>query len=378
MKFRTILLGLVALFVAFNAAFFSVIGLSKLFAGASLAVILMASSLEIAKLTSASFLYNYWDKINKYLRMYLIVGVFILITITSAGIYGFLTSAFQSTSDKLMVIDKKSQVIELKRDRFEKQLNSYVVEKRELSTSISELSKGLSNNKIQYVDRETGELITTTSSSTRRVLTNELKDAKSQRNLISVKIESISDSITKLDLQVLDLVTNNEVAGEVGPLKYLSKLTGKSMESIVNWFTMFIIVVFDPLAVTLIIAFNTALKVDKLEDKKEKEEYDLEDPITIEHVESDEFLGSDVEDDRLIEVDTNHDGIITPQEQRNAYNSGGWKNSYQGKQNFYHPWFDWSNPEWWIYDVQATQHWLDVRGGTRGAYDSIKKNYENK
>ena len=65
MKFRTLLLGLSALFVAFNAAFFSVSGLSKLFAGAALSVIVMASSLEFAKLITAGYLYNYWEKINK-------------------------------------------------------------------------------------------------------------------------------------------------------------------------------------------------------------------------------------------------------------------------------------------------------------------------
>ena len=98
MKFRTLLLGLSALFVAFNAAFFSVSGLSKLFAGEkSLSVMLMKSSLELAKLITAGYLYNYWEKINKVFRWYLVTGVVILVLITSLGIYGFLTSAFQDT-----------------------------------------------------------------------------------------------------------------------------------------------------------------------------------------------------------------------------------------------------------------------------------------
>jgi hypothetical protein len=80
MKFRTLLLGAAALFIAVAAAFFSVTGLSKLFAGASTAVILMASSLEFGKLISASFLYAYWDKINKLHRTYLLIGVGVLIT----------------------------------------------------------------------------------------------------------------------------------------------------------------------------------------------------------------------------------------------------------------------------------------------------------
>jgi hypothetical protein len=270
MKFRTLLLGLAALFIASAAAFFSVTGLSKLFAGASTAVILMASSLEFGKLISAGFLYNYWDKINKALRTYLLVGVGVLILITSAGIYGFLTSAYQVTADQLGVVDKQVELVELKKERFQEQLDGYTSEKKQLAESISELSKGLSNNVIQYRDKETGEIITTTSSSTRRALERQLNDAKSERERVSEKIEVLSDSITSLDIKVLNIQQSSEVAGEVGPLKYMAEITGKPMSTIVNWFALLIIFVFDPLAVTLVIAFNTALKVDKGEKDKKK------------------------------------------------------------------------------------------------------------
>ena len=263
-------MGLAALFIASAAAFFSVTGLSKLFAGASTAVILMASSLEFGKLISAGFLYNYWDKINKGLRAYLLIGVFVLILITSAGIYGFLTSAYQITADQLGVVDKQVELVELKKGRFQEQLDGYSEEKKQLAESISELSKGLSNNVIQYKDKETGELITTTSSATRRALERQLNDAKSQRELVSQKIEVLSDSITSLDIKVLNIQQSSEVAGEVGPLKFIAEATGKPMNTIVNWFALFIVFVFDPLAVTLVIAFNTALKVDKGEKDKKK------------------------------------------------------------------------------------------------------------
>jgi hypothetical protein len=136
MKFRTILLGVSALLIASAAAFFSVTGLSKLFAGASTAVILMASSLEFGKLISAGFLYNYWDKINKVLRTYLLIGVCVLIVITSAGIYGFLTSAYQTTADQLGVVDKQTEIVNLKKNRFEEQLKSYNEEKTQLNQTM--------------------------------------------------------------------------------------------------------------------------------------------------------------------------------------------------------------------------------------------------
>jgi hypothetical protein len=281
MKLRTLLLGASALFIAVAAAFFSVTGLSKLFAGASTAVILMASSLEFGKLISASFLYAYWDKINKALRTYLVIGVGVLILITSAGIYGFLTSAYQVTADQLGVLDKQVELIDLKKARFQEQLDGYNSEKVQLSQTISELSKGLSNNILTYTDSK-GNVVTTTSSATRKALESQLNDAKTQRDVVSKKIEILSDSITKLDLSVLDIQQSSDVAAEVGPLKYMAEITGKPMATVVNWFALLIIFVFDPLAVTLVIAFNTALKVDeeekllkKVEENKEKKNFDL-------------------------------------------------------------------------------------------------------
>jgi len=251
-----ILMVISTLTLSISAAYYSVFGLSSLFAGAKTEVIIMASALEFSKLIVASYLHNNWNKINTLLKSYLTMGVLILMLITSAGIYGFLTSAYQKTADQLSVLDKQTEVVELKKNRFQESLESYQLEKEQLNESISELSKGLSNNVIQYKDKETGEIITTTSSSTRRALESQLNDSKEQRNSISIKIEALTDSITKLDLQILDMESNNEVAAEIGPLRYLSKITGKSMDVIVNWFTLLIVFVFDPLAVAMVIAIN--------------------------------------------------------------------------------------------------------------------------
>ena len=251
-----ILMVISTLTLSISAAYYSVFGLSSLFAGAKTEVIIMASALEFSKLIVASYLHNNWNKINTLLKTYLTMGVLILMLITSAGIYGFLTSAYQKTADQLGVLDKQTEVVELKKNRFQESLESYQLEKEQLNESISELSKGLSNNVIQYKDKETGEIITTTSSSTRRALESQLNDSKEQRNSISIKIEALTDSITKLDLQILDMESNNEVAAEIGPLRYLSKITGKSMDVIVNWFTLLIVFVFDPLAVAMVIAIN--------------------------------------------------------------------------------------------------------------------------
>lgn len=231
----------------------------------------MASALEISKLIVASYLHNNWKKIGWLLKTYLTIGVAVLMIITSAGIYGFLTSAYQTTADQLMIVEKQTAVVDMKRTRFSEQLDGYKIERGQLNSSISELAKGLSNNVIQYRDSETGEIITTTSSSTRRVLTDQLDDMKDQRTIVSERMEVLTDSITKLDLQILDLESNNEVAAEIGPLRYMVEITGKPMNIIVNWFTLLIVFVFDPLAIAMVIAVNKY--IGREEDEMDTTEY---------------------------------------------------------------------------------------------------------
>ena len=257
-----LLMSISTLALAGSAAYYSVFGLSSLFAGARLEVIIMAGALEFSKLIIASYLHNNWKSAG-WMKWYLTLAVGVLMLITSAGIYGFLTSAYQKTADQLGVMDKQVQVIELKKGRFQEQLDYFNSEKKELSESITELRNGLSNNKIQYKDRETGQIITTSSSSQRRVLTQQLESAVQSRDDISRKIEVFTDSITSLDLQILDLESNNEVAAEVGPLRYMSEITGKPMAVIVNWFTLLIVFVFDPLAISMVIALNKLTKKDE-------------------------------------------------------------------------------------------------------------------
>ena len=265
-----------ALSVSVSAAFYSVSGLSKLFAGATFEVIIMASSLEIAKLVIASLLYQYWDKINKLLRFYLTLATIILVLITSAGIYGFLSAAYQETATKSGIVDKKVEVLELRKGRFIDSRDYYITEKEVLDKSISSLRDGLSNNVIQYKDKETGQIITTTSSSTRRALQTELSSAVTQRDKISVKLETATDSVNSIDIKILDTESSAEIASELGPLKYLSELTGKPMNAIINVLLLIIIFVFDPLAISLVISSNFMFNQikNKDEDLDELESHD--------------------------------------------------------------------------------------------------------
>ena len=281
MKFLTKLKNLIfpfvvalsALSVSASAAFYSVSGLSKLFAGASLEVLIMATSLEVSKLVIASLLYQYWKQLNKLLRFYLTSAAFILVLITSMGIYGFLSAAYQETATKSGIIDKEINVINLKRERFVENRDFLLEEKKSLDESVNSLRNGLANNVVQYKDPETGEIITTTSSSTRRVLENQLDDALGRRDKISENLESVTDSISSLDIKILEIQSNTDLAGELGPLKYLSELTQVPMNEIINYLLLIIIFVFDPLAISLVIAANFLFS--KLGEDKDKDETEI-------------------------------------------------------------------------------------------------------
>jgi len=301
-----------ALSVSVSAAFYSVTGLSKLFAGARLEVLIMTSSLEFAKIIIASLLHQYWNTLNRLLKIYLTVAVVTLIGITSMGIYGFLSSAYQETANKSGIIEKEINILDLKRGRFEEERNSLLEEKSGLDNSIVELRDGLSNNVIQYKDSETGEIITTTSSSTRRALEAQLDEAIIDKRNLSIKIETVTDSITKLDLKILDIESNSDIAAELGPLKYISELTDTPMNKIVNYLLLIIVFVFDPLAIALVITANFLF--DRL--KKVKEEIgissDYENEVedeTHEEIQEEEVEDeSDFEDEKFITInETNED-----------------------------------------------------------------------
>ena len=140
-----LVIALSALAVSGSAAFYSVYGLSKLFAGASFQVMVMAGSLEFAKLVIASLLYQYWDTINKALKVYLSIACFILIIITSGGIYGFLSGAYQATATQSDLLDKSLMILNQKQIRFEEQKQDLKIEKTSLTKSISDLRIALSN-----------------------------------------------------------------------------------------------------------------------------------------------------------------------------------------------------------------------------------------
>ena len=424
MKFRTLLLGLSALFVAFNAAFFSVSGLSKLFAGAALSVIVMASSLEFAKLITAGYLYNYWEKINNAFRIYLSIGVIILVLITSLGIYGFLTAAFQDTLNQYNVSSKQKAFLQQKESFWGDDVARYDNELERISNNISTLSNAKSTG-IQVRDTASSTGFRNTISTTElRLSQKRIEVEETNRKGVQSKREVAADSLQRIQLRILDLDTDTETGSELGPLQYLSNLLDKPMTDIINWFILIIIFVFDPLAVALVIAFNNAIKVDKGEKDKKKvvqkrelygeepEDEDKDAKIesleeTLDNVLDDipnkvnQFetylndidvvyeevvaeapinLDLDIDGDGIISddekaADLDGDGKISEEELRNQYENGGWKQPFRGTPYYLHPWFDWKKITRWRNDRTAVNFWLKFRGGTQNQLDDMGNRY---
>ena len=247
-----------ALSVSTSAAFYSVSGLSKLFAGASFEVIIMAGSLEIAKLVIASLLYQYWDTINKLLRTYLSIAAVVLVLITSMGIYGFLSAAYQDTYRQLTIKNNQVGFLQQKIDFYEKDVARYDEELERIYSNISTLSNAKASS-IQVRDTTSSTGFRQTISTTElRLSQKRIEVEEKNKSSVQAKREQVADSLQKYQLAILDLENNTDVAGELGPLEYLSGLTGVTMDKIINILLLVIIFVFDPLAISLVIAANFA------------------------------------------------------------------------------------------------------------------------
>ena len=289
-----------ALSISASAAFYSVSGLSKLFAGAQLEVIIMAGSLEFGKLVIASLLYQYWDSINKWLRTYLTIAATVLVLITSMGIYGFLSAAYQETYQKLVVQQNEISFLDNKAKFYEDDVIRYDAELERISNNISTLSNARSQQ-IQVRDTSVvGGVRTTISTSELRLAQSRIQAEEGNRKAVQAQRVVAADSLQKFKLQILELQNAADTVGELGPLQYLSGLTGAPMDKIINILLLVIIFVFDPLAISMVIAANFAF--DRANPKREEDEETPYEPML-----TDEFHEEDFKDDSKPYYDDNYD-----------------------------------------------------------------------
>ena len=236
-----LLLAFTALFVAGNAAFFSVFGISMLFSGAFLSVVLMASSLELAKLVGASFLYRYWGRINLLMKSYMIVGVLTLVGITSGGIFGYLSNAYQGATLEFEKQSTELLFLEEELDRLKEDKKLLLGEMEEQVNSYPEnyitARRNTRNNYLEQVDE------------------------------VNQQIRDMSPKVSNLKIKLI------ETGVDVGPAIFIARAFGTDVDTVVKFFIFILIFVFDPLAVVLVIAYNLVLF-----DGRKKEEYNFPEP----------------------------------------------------------------------------------------------------
>jgi len=308
-----------ALGLSSTAAFYSITGLSLLFAATRIPVIIMASFLELSKITIATLLHRYWKSISIYLKTYLISALFILMVITSAGVYGLLSSGYQTISNKSIIIEQELSLIDKQQKLNETSQKLNTKQLFEIQQSISKLRENLGNN-IQTTKDKKGNILTTSSSGNRKSYEKQLDLALKDEKQIKKQLSSQDSIILDLTNKKFEIESKNTKSNELGPLKYLSNLTHQPMDVVINWLLLAIIFVFDPLAIVLIIsasfAFNQIQK--KPEDILIQEEV-IGTPLP-------EVTPENINEEKIDEGD----GIIkTPFEYKYDPNLSAWRNKKQ-------------------------------------------------
>jgi TolA-binding protein len=277
-KILLYLILIMAITMAGIVAYVSVGGLLQVFSGAGTLGLLFFTSIEVAKIVATSAMHTYSKRIGFVYKLLLSLGIGIAMLITSMGIYGFLSSTYKETFMKLESVEAQVSLLKKQRDGYQSQLDNVNKEKESINTRISELSNGLSNNVIQYKDPETGQIITTTSSSTRRTLEKQLNSAIERLDNISLKSDELNNKVFELDNQITEVKLGNNTAAELGPLMYLAEVTGKSMDDVMKYFIFLLIIIGDPMAVLMVIVFNKIVNKESDPEQPEPEQPEPEQP----------------------------------------------------------------------------------------------------
>lgn len=243
---------LVALFISAIAAWYSVIGLTAIFAGAVLPIIIMGGILEVAKITTTVWLHRYWNKTGYAIRTYLTIAVIALACLTSMGIFGLLSKAHLEqnvvSGDVVSQISLFDEKIKTQRDNIElarkalTQMDAQVDQRLARGDSESGAERAVQIRRQQGVER------------TR--LQKEIADAQKEIQKLNEQRAPIASQLRKVE-------------AEVGPIKYIAALIYgdnpdiTTLERAVRWVIILIVVVFDPLAIVLILAANNSLKWDR-------------------------------------------------------------------------------------------------------------------
>ena len=372
MNWLKYLVGFSALIIAGCAAFFSVTGLGVLFSGAATSVMVMAGALEFAKLVAATYLKQKWDEIKGFNKWYLVSAVTLLMIITSAGIFGYLSNAFQQQNLKLQQVDREIAVYTTK-------IGSNDAQITQLNTQLGQLSS--TQNTILDKGKVNSRLLRSIDSKDRQVAT------------INKKISSLQDENGKNNDEINKIkIKNLDLEKEVGGFRFVAEAFGMELKNVVKFFIFLIVIVFDPLAVALIIAFNGLIETKKQKQGRllgEMMEYDQKlglydnlDDLMQENYKDYKVYGDDiVNENKTNETDAENEeksthsiddvgNLTLNDEVVDTIPDLKWE-------PYMHPEFPWQKRNLWINNPKAVQYWLNSKGGSAKELNKIKNEEEN-
>ena len=274
-----------ALAISVVAAYYSIVGLMAIFAGATTAIVVMGAVLEVGKLICASWTFTNWKTSPIIMKSYFISAIIILMLITSLGIFGFLSRAHIAQSSPTTLLESRIQRIELKVEQRQKEIGRHqsrldILDKAfERYIELGAVSKGL---------KKIGEM-------------------ESETNLLKTKIQGLENEIDNFTDEKFSMKTEINLAEvETGPIRYVASMlyddvSERELERAVRWIIILLIFVFDPLAVVLVIAANISLRdyrkerkmatrtVTVMQDLSDKEVIDKENVAEYEEEDGNDF-----------------------------------------------------------------------------------------
>ena len=388
MNWLKYLVGFSALIIAGCAAFFSVTGLGVLFSGAATSVMVMAGALEFAKLVAATYLKQKWEEIKGFNKWYLVSAVTLLMIITSAGIFGYLSNAFQQQNLKLQQVDREIAVYSTKITTNDAQIT-------QLNTQLGQLSS--TQNTILDKGKVNSRLLRSIDNKDRQVAT------------INKKIGTLQDENAKNNEEINKIkITNLDLEKEVGGFRFVAEAFGMELKNVVKFFIFLIVIVFDPLAVALIIAFNGLIETKKQKQSRllgEMMEYDQKlglydnlDDLMEENYKNYQIYGdsgkySTKEEENEVIVEN----ILNENEQNENYKEKKDTNVESTDvvvdvtptseiieevpslkwEEYMHPEFQWQKRNLWINNPKAVNYWLKSKGGTVRELAKFRNEEEN-
>ena len=337
-----------AMFIAGCAALFSVTGIATLYAGALVPVAIMAASLEAGKLISASYLYRYWLLTPKVLRTYLISGVTVLMLITSLGIYAFLTSAYAKVATEPKRLMNEIAVIDSKQQSLNSSIDRYQVDITGLDARLAEAQQA------ELTERQAAQIFGGTTRTTTALRTEINTQSEETRSRLELAIQQ-RDSLETEKLNRRNQINDDS---KIGTFVYIAEAFDVSLDKIVKYFTLIIVFVFDPLAVTLVLAYNIIVVSEKgrpkikirepeeildevLEEVKDEEEEDVIVQESVPEIQEEEFRPS-----RMSLLKALKDKI-TPSPRETPY--------------YAHPDYDWNTDDRWKTDDRAKYYFRQMR-----------------